>query len=311
MQFDVDGFVLYLLAAVGVYASVIYFYECARSPLAILWSVIFPNRKPLSERYGPWAVITGSSDGIGKQYAINLASKGMNVFLISRTESKLAELAEQIRSQYSVDVQWMAIDFSQGVQIFETIRKSISGLTIGILVNNVAVGQDYLLEFERFCTQDVQQTISVNVTAAVMMTHMLLPEMKQRRRGLIVNVSSVAGLAPGPYITLYAASKAFLDSFTTALSQELHGSGVESQLVTPLFVRTNINKRYHAVKFSTQFFTDVKRFGKHAVFTIGRSDSTTGYWAHGIQISLFRLLPVRVRTAVWYYVAGLLKNKEV
>ncbi|XP_053692406.1 17-beta-hydroxysteroid dehydrogenase type 3-like [Sabethes cyaneus] len=247
MQFDFVGFVLYLLTALGVYASVIYFYECARSPLAILWSVIFPNRKPLSERYGPWAVITGSSDGIGKQYAINLASKGMNVFLISRTESKLSELAEQIRSQYSVDVQWMAIDFSQGVEIFETIRKSLSGLTIGILVNNVGVAQDGFFEFERSPIQDVQQTISVNITAATMMTHMLLPEMKQRRRGLIINISSCAGLAPMPYLALYGASKAFLTSFTAALSQELRDSGVESQLVTPMFVRTNINEYLHSV----------------------------------------------------------------
>ncbi|XP_055546419.1 putative steroid dehydrogenase 4 [Wyeomyia smithii] len=309
MQSGIECLVLHLLAAIGVYTGAIFLYDCVRSPLAILWSVIFPNNKPLSKRYGPWAVITGSSDGIGKQYALNLASKGMNVFLISRTESKLVDIAEKIRAQYSVEVQWLAIDFAQSAKIYETIRKSLTGLEIGILVNNVGVAEKNPLAFDEIAIENVKQSVSINVMAALQMTYMLLPEMKQRRCGLIINISSVAGYFPMPFYSLYGASKAYLNSFTLALGQELRGSGVECQLVTPLFVRTKINELVHYDKFWTTILTDVENFTKQAVFTIGRSNCTTGYWVHGLQFTFMRLVPKKVLTTLWYY-CGLLYRKQ-
>ncbi|XP_055546126.1 hydroxysteroid dehydrogenase-like protein 1 [Wyeomyia smithii] len=309
MQFEIEYLVLYLLAAIGLYTTVIFSYECGKSPLAILWSVFFPNDEPLNKRYGPWAVITGSSDGIGKQYAFNLASKGMNVFLISRTESKLQDIAEQIRSQYSVKVQWLAIDFSQSPKIYETIRKSLTGLEIGILVNNVGVAEENPLAFDEISIENVQQSVSINIMAALQMTHMLLPGMKQRRRGLIINMSSSAGNMPMPYHNLYGASKAYLNSFTLALDQELRGSGVECQLVNPMFVRTKINKVIHSDKTWSVILTDVEKYTEHAVATIGRTNCTTGYWVHGLQTTLCRLLPKSVLVAHWNYSAKIIRAK--
>ncbi|XP_058449403.1 very-long-chain 3-oxoacyl-CoA reductase-like [Malaya genurostris] len=254
-------------------------------------------------------VITGSSDGIGKQYAINLASKGMNVFLISRTESKLREVAEEIRSNSSAEVKWLAVDFSKDAEIYDTIRKALSGLVIGMLVNNVGMAHQTLLDFDRLSKKDLQQTISINVTAAVMMTHMILPEMKRRRRGMIVNMSSMGGLFAMPFSSLYGASKAFLISFSQALGDELRGTGVECQLLVPLFLQTNMSDHMKSVLWWLGF-ANVEKYTKFAVFTIGKTNYTTGYWAHGIQLTGMSLLTPEIRKKISYFLMKLVRNRR-
>lgn len=82
------------------------------------------------------AVITGSSDGIGKEYAINLAREGLNLILISRTGAKLAQLADNIRSQYDVQVRWIAVDFAEGDDVYDRIQKELANVDLGILGND-------------------------------------------------------------------------------------------------------------------------------------------------------------------------------
>ncbi|XP_058818389.1 very-long-chain 3-oxoacyl-CoA reductase-like [Topomyia yanbarensis] len=309
MHCDLGYCLLYALAGVGAYAAFLFLYECGRSPVRILWSLIFPNKDPLSVRYGPWAVITGSSDGIGKEYAINLAGKGMNVFLMARTESKLKEVAEEIRSQSSVEVKWLAVDFSKGPEIYDTIRRALSGHVVGILVNNVGMAHQTPMDFDRLLKQDLLKSISVNVQAAVMMTHMLLPEMKRRRRGMIVNMSSAGGLFSMPFGSIYGASKAFLCSFSTALSEELRGTGVECQLVIPLFILTNLTKHMKTTLWWSALASRVDHFTKFAVFTIGRTDLTTGFWTHGLELTFLRLVTSRIVTRGTYIALAPVRNK--
>ncbi|XP_058447371.1 inactive hydroxysteroid dehydrogenase-like protein 1 [Malaya genurostris] len=280
---------LHFLTGLGAYAAIIFLFDCLKSPFNIFWNTIFSNSKPFKTRYGPWAVITGSSDGIGKQYAFNLASKGMNVFLISRTESKLIKIAEEIQSKHAVDVKWLSIDFSKSQQIYEDISEALSGLDIGMLVNNVGTTHQYPLEFDRVLRNELQQIISVNIETALMMTHMVLPGMKRRRRGIIINMSSAAGLSPMPHVSVYAASKAFINHFTLALKEELRGTGVECQLVYPLFIVTNLTGHLLTVNWWAFLATGVKKFTKFAVFTIGKTDCTTGFWRHGLQLTILKI----------------------
>jgi len=134
------------------------------------------------KRYGAgtdaWAVVTGSSDGIGKAYAKQLADKQFNIVLLSRTESKLTEVAKDIESTYHVQTKVLAIDFSKATSAdYEKIRTLLTPLNIGVLVNNVALSHDMP---ERFLETDqtrMRDIINVNICATNELTYIVLPLM--------------------------------------------------------------------------------------------------------------------------------------
>ncbi|ROT78531.1 hypothetical protein C7M84_002736 [Penaeus vannamei] len=101
------------------------------------WSRLW--KKDLVGKYGKWAVVTGSTDGIGKSYAKELASKGMNVLLVSRTKAKLERVAQEISSKYGVETDIVQADFSEGRSVYGNIAEHLKGKDIGILVNNVGM----------------------------------------------------------------------------------------------------------------------------------------------------------------------------
>ncbi|XP_055595523.1 hydroxysteroid dehydrogenase-like protein 1 [Uranotaenia lowii] len=280
------------LEMVGIYALVIFLYESLRSPASMLCGWIFSDGKPLSVRYGKWAVITGPTDGIGKQYALRLAKKGLNIFLLARSEQKLKRLADEIKTSYGVEVQWMVTDFTEGWRLYELIENAIKQLDIGILVNNVGMNVRLPIPFDTLYKEEMEQGIAVNITSTMMMTHIVLPGMKLRERGLIINVSSGGARVPWALVNLYGSTKAFINSFSQALQEELEGTGVEVQLVIPMFVDTNMIEEHKTRTFHKLFATPVDRYGKHVAYTIGTTGWTTGYWYHGLQYTLTRVFPL-------------------
>ncbi|XP_055545323.1 inactive hydroxysteroid dehydrogenase-like protein 1 [Wyeomyia smithii] len=280
-----------IITVVGVYACVQYLYDNLKSPLEILYDLCFRRKQHFCKRYGEWAVITGSSDGIGKEYAKNIAGKGMNIMLLSRTASKMSALAEEIRTKHRVEVKWMAVDFAEGPSVYDEIRPELENLDIGMLVNNVGIIHENPLTLDELSQQDLEQNVSVNVCPTIRLTHMVLPGMKRRRRGIVVNITSASGYIPIPYIQLYAASKAYLNSLTISLQQELRGTGVECQLVTPMMVDTNLNRQWQSLNFWRLITVDVERYARMAVWTIGKVEVTTGYWYHALQLTLLRIPP--------------------
>merc|ERR1739838_746783 len=108
---------------------------------AHLWSRL--KKRNLKEEYGQWAVVTGSTDGIGKSYAKELAKSGMNILLISRTKEKLERVAKEIGDEFSVETEIVQADFSNGLPIYENIAKHLQNKEIGILVNNVGIMLGY------------------------------------------------------------------------------------------------------------------------------------------------------------------------
>ncbi|ROT81443.1 hypothetical protein C7M84_025396 [Penaeus vannamei] len=162
--------------------------------------------KSLPETYGKWAVVTGSTDGIGKSYAKELAKKGMNILLVSRNMEKLQRVAKEIRSKYRVQTDVVQADFALGRPIYGNIAKRLKGKDIGILVNNVGM----LLApgpFKKLTEDNIWAYVNVNVASVLAMTRLVLPEMLRRKKGAVVNVSSVASYFPMAYFQVYSASK--------------------------------------------------------------------------------------------------------
>ncbi|XP_062710722.1 very-long-chain 3-oxoacyl-CoA reductase-like [Aedes albopictus] len=128
---------LVLLAIVGAYATALWTLENLIVPgVGILWRSIRLRKKSLRQRYGKWAVITGATDGIGKGYAQQLAAKGMDLVLISRSKEKLVKVCQEIKAATGVEIKLIAVDFSHGVTVFDNIRAELESIDVGILGEN-------------------------------------------------------------------------------------------------------------------------------------------------------------------------------
>jgi 17beta-estradiol 17-dehydrogenase / very-long-chain 3-oxoacyl-CoA reductase len=194
-------------------------------------------------------VVTGSTDGIGRQYALELAKSGMHIMLISRTQSKLKEAAEEIgkfteidrmsrlnahcsgnvqltftygsfllfnhsESTYAVKTKYIVADFSEGKHIYDNIRQQLQLLDVGVLVNNVGRMYDFPDDLDNISEDLLWQIININVGACTMLSRIVIPQMKINKRGIIVNISSGSECQPAPLMATYGASKVYVKNFT-------------------------------------------------------------------------------------------------
>ncbi|KAM8972612.1 very-long-chain 3-oxoacyl-CoA reductase-like [Pelodytes ibericus] len=242
-------------------------------------------------KYGGWAVITGATDGIGKAYAMELAKKGFDVVLISRTMEKLMKVANEIESQTGRKTRVIQADFTRGPEILQSLEEGLKDLDVGILVNNV--GMTYSESTARFLeVPDVKKStvavINCNIMSMIQMIQIILPCMVERKKGLIINISSEAGTRPYPMITLYSATKAFMDFFSCGLHTEYKSYGVTVQCVMPLMVSTNMTRNVE----TNRLVKSPESFAREALNTVGYTKRTSGCLSHSLQsYFLHRIFP--------------------
>jgi len=239
------------------------------------------------KKLGKWAVVTGATDGIGKQYALQLAAKGLNIVLISRTKSKLEAVSKEILEKYPVETKEIVADFTQS-DIYEDIQKQLEDLDIGVLVNNVGVSYDFPQYLEQISQplEFVRNVVNVNMLSATGMTTSVLGGMKQRKRGIIINLSSLSAFSPTPLLTLYGAAKNFIVSFSEDLEIECLKSGVMVQCVVPGYVATNMSK----IKKTSLFVPSPKTYVKSALAMAGRCNVSAAYWPHCLFMSVLTVV---------------------
>uniref|UniRef100_A0A2K5PPS0 Inactive hydroxysteroid dehydrogenase-like protein 1 n=1 Tax=Cebus imitator TaxID=2715852 RepID=A0A2K5PPS0_CEBIM len=194
------------------------------------------SRADLIKQYGRWAVVSGATDGIGKAYAEELASRGLSIILISRNEEKL-----QYFTQLSEDTLW--------------------------------------------------DIINVNIAAASLMVHVVLPGMVERKKGAIVTISSGSCCKPTPQLAAFSASKAYLDHFSRALQYEYASKGIFVQSLIPFCVATSTTVPSSFLHRCSWLVPSPKVYAHHAVSTLGISKRTTGYWSHSIQFLFAQYMP--------------------
>jgi short-subunit dehydrogenase len=183
------------------------------------------------------AVVTGASSGIGRAMAVRLAREGFDLVLVARRRPLLEELAQELGSSTSVDV--VAADLGDR-DAPARITDALGDRGADVLVNNAGGG--WVGPFDEAPLARQLEIVDLNVRALVELTHRLLPGMKARRWGRIVQVASVAGFLPGPLASVYYASKAFVVSHSEALRHELAGTGVSVTLVCPGPVATEFQR---------------------------------------------------------------------
>ncbi|WP_138500563.1 SDR family NAD(P)-dependent oxidoreductase [Nostoc sp. PA-18-2419] len=184
------------------------------------------------------ALITGASSGIGKAFAQELAARKANLVLVARSEEKLNQLAKELKEQFKIQVDVIVKDLTEpnaAAAVFDVTKAK--ELTIDLLINNAGFG-----DYGDFAESDGERQVKIvqlNILALVDLTHKFLPLMRQRRSGSIINVSSITGFQPIPYVSVYAASKAFIISFSEALWAENHQYGVRILVTCPGPIETN------------------------------------------------------------------------
>ena len=183
-------------------------------------------------------LITGASSGIGAAFARKLSARGRNVLLVARSEDKLIALCNELGRLTSIRAQYLALDLQQpdaAARLFEETQKR--GLEIETLINNAGVGS--MGDLVKLDLKHELDIIDLNVRALVELTHRFLAPMRERQRGTIINVASTAAFQAVPYMATYAATKAFVLSFSEALWEENRMHGIHVMALCPGVTETN------------------------------------------------------------------------
>jgi len=250
------------------------------------------------KKLGSWAVVTGATDGIGKAIARQLAKKGLNIVLISRTQSKLDTVQAEIEKECQVDVKTISIDYSAFDKDAQDKMMSVCGdLEIGVLVNNVGISYSYPMWFDEVPLKRCEDILSINNHAMVAMTRLLVPNMLKRKKGTVVNLSSLGGSIPHQLMIVYGSSKAFVDNFTTNCQLEMGGKGLTFSSQIPMFVVSNMSK----IRRSSLTVPTADSYAKASVAAMGYSGTISPYWSHAITVGILNQLP-------WWLTSGVIMN---
>ncbi len=183
-------------------------------------------------------LITGASSGIGEVFARKLAARGRSVLLVARSEDKLITLCNELGRSNNVRAQYIALDLSQpesAARLFEEVEQR--GLSVEMLINNAGFGS--MGDFAKLDLARELNMIDLNIKSLVELTHLFLQPMLARKQGTIINVASTAAFQPVPFMATYAATKAFVLSFSEALWEENRTRGIQVMALCPGVTETN------------------------------------------------------------------------
>ncbi len=193
------------------------------------------KQQQFRDKYGPWALVTGASAGIGEEFAYQIAAAGLNLVLVARRAGKLSQLADTISRTYGVEVRIVPADLSQP-NFMDSIRPVIADIEIGLLVNNAGVygiGEFLDNPLERELT-----ILNVNTRAPLILSYEIGQQMRARGRGGIIIVASTGAYQGVPYIANYAGTKAYDLIFAEGLWYEMKQYGVDVLGFSPGGTRT-------------------------------------------------------------------------
>lgn len=243
------------------------------------------------KKYGSWAVITGSTDGIGKGFAFQLARKGLNLVLVGRNPDKLREVSEAIQAKFGkTQIKPVVVDFSGDLsEGIRRIKDAIEELDVGVLINSVGISYPYARFFHEVDEDLLKNLIKINVEGTTKVTQAVLLGMIKRKKGAIVNIGSGAAIVipSDPLYAVYAATKAYIDQFSRCLYVEYKKNGIDVQCQVPLYVATKMA----SIRRSSFFVPSSDAYARAALRWIGHEPRCTPYWPHSALWCLLNQIP--------------------
>lgn len=242
------------------------------------WVTMYTSQDQLEvyRQAGEWAIVTGCTDGIGLEYACSLHARGFSLILVSRTQSKLDALSARLPGSVAVAIDFSTPDYSRLEEILADRRLSL-------LINNVGSCYDRPAPLHELPRHKMDELINVNIRSALHMTHRVIPHMT---RGLVVNISSGSSLTSCPLMSVYSASKAFLNSWTMSMNDE-YGGRIRFQSLTPYYITSKLSS------YTQENFTipSPERYVNYSIRTLGRTEQCTGYPVHDLMAWLITHIP--------------------
>jgi short-subunit dehydrogenase len=187
-------------------------------------------KKDFKDKYGPWALVTGASSGIGEQFARLVAAEGINVILVARRADRLQAIAEEIRNQHGVEAEYLPLDLSDP-NFIEALIEACGGKDIGLAISNAGFGLKGL--HHEIPLDRLSEMLDVNCRATLKITHTFIPGLIERGRGGIILTGSMEGFFGVPWSAAYSATKAFVLSFGEALWGELRKHNIDVLVLAP------------------------------------------------------------------------------
>ncbi|AQZ14966.1 IFA38 (YBR159W) [Zygosaccharomyces parabailii] len=240
---------------------------------------------------GFYCVVTGASDGIGKEFARQMAKRKFNLILVSRTLSKLEALQKDLTKDYGVDVKVLAFDASEDSSVnYVELQNICEKLPVTVLINNVGQSHSIPVPFLETEEKELRNIITINNTATVMITQSVAPTIVKNaattgQRGLILTMGSFGGLIPTPLLATYSGSKSFLQGWSSALAGELKEKNVDVELILSYLVTSAMSK----VKRSSAMIPNPKCFVRSTLSSVGRRcgaqerfATMTPFWSHAL-----------------------------
>lgn len=236
-----------------------------------------------------YTIITGASTGIGLELAYEFARHRHNVILVARTESKLKDLKIDLEKKFPIKAEYIVCDLTKKEDVnylFDQIE--FRDLQINILVNNAGFGE--LKKFEQSELLNLLNMIQLNITALTELTYRFLPILKTQKQPKILNVSSVGAFFPGPYMAVYYATKAYVQSFSEALHEELLNEQVAICTLCPGPTRTEFQTRAHFTALPLS--TDPKSVAGFAYTSLMQNRAVAVHgWTNRVMLLAMRFTP--------------------
>lgn len=287
-------------------AGLIYLSILSLRILNFLYIHLRPSSLHLYHTPGAWALVTGASDGIGRAFARNLSAKGFNVILHGRNQTKLEGVMADLKKVYpKTQYRIVTADASNShgmKQAIEDIANSLHDLPgpLTILINNVGGTSNLprtFLALRSYTSADVDGVINLNARFTTQLTRALLPMLSANgQKGLVMNLSSLAGVIGTPYTSVYSGTKAYLSAWSTSLSRELALDGIPVEVLSLVVGRVT-----DTVFFKEQaslFTPGSNTLAKAALGKVGCGQVVVEpYWGHGLQMGLVTSLPVWMQSA--------------
>lgn len=279
------SFLLFPFAVIGAFTVFNKSYRIAQN-----FYPLFMPRRNLLKKYGPnsWVVITGASDGLGKQFAFEFSKQGFNCILIARNENKIQNVINTLKNDFpNISYKIILANFQNVLHesFFANIEEEILKNDVRILINNVGITS--VNNFFNETDEAIKQQILINSYSAVILSKIFINKIRSNtespKRYGIINVGSILGKFALPYLSIYCGTKAFLNNFSESLFYEFHEKNIDIFCLTPYYVSTKMTG-YKKLSFDT---ITPEQCVNSAIkqFSYGKKESS-GNWKHEL-ITLF------------------------
>ncbi|WP_051371823.1 SDR family NAD(P)-dependent oxidoreductase [Leisingera aquimarina] len=234
------------------------------------------KQKRILTQYGPWAVVTGASSGIGKAIAAYLAAEGFDLILVARRGGHLSALAEQLLAQHKTDVRIVVADLATHAGV-QSVQDAAADLEVGLLINNA--GREDSGPFLSSSIDAALMTLDLNARAPLLLSHHFAQDMAKRSRGGIVFLSSIVAFQGVPLIANYAATKAYDLILSESLAAELEPAGIDVLAIAPGFTDTELSPdfEFSGTKFKPMapeaVAAAIEAIGRHRLAVPGKGNS--------------------------------------